>query len=76
LVGLGDGDEGLTVHRVPLAELRRFVAARQDAAGSTASSFRNGGRQLDQAPASLEALPAIKAAVGDKLTVMLDSGVR
>jgi ADP-ribose pyrophosphatase len=28
---LGDGDERLTVHRVPLAELRRFVAARQDA---------------------------------------------
>ena len=32
--------------------------------------------QLDQAPASLEALRAIKAAVGDKVTVMLDSGVR
>ncbi len=28
---LGDGDERLTVYRVPLAELRRFVAARQDA---------------------------------------------
>jgi (S)-mandelate dehydrogenase len=36
----------------------------------------HGGRQLDQAPASLEVLPAIKAAVGDKLTIMLDSGVR
>jgi (S)-mandelate dehydrogenase len=36
----------------------------------------HGGRQLDQAPASLDALPAIKAAVGDKLTLMLDSGVR
>jgi (S)-mandelate dehydrogenase len=36
----------------------------------------HGGRQLDQAPASLDALPAIKAAVGDKLTVMLDSGIR
>src|SRR5246500_3069287 len=36
----------------------------------------HGGRQLDQAPASLEALPAIKAAVGDRVTVMLDSGVR
>ncbi len=36
----------------------------------------HGGRQLDQAPASLDALPAIKAAVGDKLVVMLDSGVR
>jgi (S)-mandelate dehydrogenase len=36
----------------------------------------HGGRQLDQAPASLDALPAVKAAVGDKMTVMLDSGVR
>ena len=36
----------------------------------------HGGRQLDRAPASLEALPAIKAAVGDKVTLMLDSGVR
>jgi (S)-mandelate dehydrogenase len=36
----------------------------------------HGGRQLDQAPASLGVLPAIKAAVGDKITVMLDSGVR
>jgi L-lactate dehydrogenase (cytochrome)/(S)-mandelate dehydrogenase len=36
----------------------------------------HGGRQLDQAPASLDALPAIEAAVGDRLTVMLDSGVR
>ena len=36
----------------------------------------HGGRQLDQAPAALEMLPAICAAVGDKLTVMLDSGVR
>jgi (S)-mandelate dehydrogenase len=36
----------------------------------------HGGRQLDQAPASLEALPAVKAAVGDKAAVLLDSGVR
>jgi (S)-mandelate dehydrogenase len=36
----------------------------------------HGGRQLDQAPASLDVLPAIKAAAGDRLTVMLDSGVR
>ena len=36
----------------------------------------HGGRQLDQAPASLDVVPAVKAAVGDKLTVMLDSGVR
>jgi (S)-mandelate dehydrogenase len=36
----------------------------------------HGGRQLDQAPASLDALPPIAAAVGNRLTVMLDSGVR
>jgi (S)-mandelate dehydrogenase len=36
----------------------------------------HGGRQLDQAPAALDMLPAICAAVGDKITVMLDSGVR
>lgn len=36
----------------------------------------HGGRQLDRAPASIEMLPLIKAAVGDRLTLMLDSGVR
>ena len=36
----------------------------------------HGGRQLDQAPASLDVLPAVVAAVGDRMTVMLDSGVR
>jgi (S)-mandelate dehydrogenase len=36
----------------------------------------HGGRQLDQAPGSLDVLPAIRAAVGDKLTLILDSGVR
>ena len=36
----------------------------------------HGGRQLDRAPAPLEMLPAIKAAVGDRVTVMLDSGIR
>jgi isopentenyl diphosphate isomerase/L-lactate dehydrogenase-like FMN-dependent dehydrogenase len=36
----------------------------------------HGGKALDRAPASIEALPPIKAAVGDGLPVMLDSGVR
>lgn len=35
----------------------------------------HGGKALDRAPASIEVLPAIKAAVGDRLAVMLDSGV-
>lgn len=36
----------------------------------------HGGRQLDGAVASLEMLPDIANAVGDKITVMLDSGIR
>lgn len=36
----------------------------------------HGGRQLDGAPASIEALPAIVAATGGKLAVLLDGGVR
>jgi (S)-mandelate dehydrogenase len=36
----------------------------------------HGGRQLDGASATLEALPAISRAVGSKLTVLLDGGVR
>ncbi len=36
----------------------------------------HGGKALDRAPAPIEILPVIKAAVGDRLAVMLDSGVR
>lgn len=36
----------------------------------------HGGRQLDGAPSSIAALPAIVAAVGDKIEVMLDGGIR
>ena len=36
----------------------------------------HGGRQLDAAPSPLDMLPAIRAAVGDRLELMLDSGVR
>jgi L-lactate dehydrogenase (cytochrome)/(S)-mandelate dehydrogenase len=36
----------------------------------------HGGRQLDHAPAALDALPAIVAAVGDRAEVLLDGGVR
>ncbi|MFC4031824.1 alpha-hydroxy acid oxidase [Streptomyces polygonati] len=36
----------------------------------------HGGRQLDAAPATVEALPAVVAAVGDRLPVLLDGGVR
>jgi isopentenyl diphosphate isomerase/L-lactate dehydrogenase-like FMN-dependent dehydrogenase len=36
----------------------------------------HGGRQLDAAPATLDALPAIRDAVGASMTVMLDGGIR
>ncbi len=36
----------------------------------------HGGRQVDGAIASLDALPAIVEAVGEELTILLDSGVR
>ncbi len=36
----------------------------------------HGGRQLDGAPASLEALPAVIDAVGGKIPVLMDGGVR
>ncbi|MEK9662199.1 MAG: alpha-hydroxy acid oxidase, partial [Alphaproteobacteria bacterium] len=36
----------------------------------------HGGRQLDHAPASVAMFPVIRDAVGDRLTLMLDSGIR
>ncbi len=46
-------------------------------AGADAIVVSNhGGRQLDGAPSSIDALPAIVAAVGDKTEVWMDSGIR
>ena len=36
----------------------------------------HGARQLDRAPAPIDALPAIRAAVGDRAQITLDGGVR
>jgi isopentenyl diphosphate isomerase/L-lactate dehydrogenase-like FMN-dependent dehydrogenase len=36
----------------------------------------HGGRQLDGAVAALDALPAVVAAVGDRIPVLFDSGIR
>jgi (S)-mandelate dehydrogenase len=36
----------------------------------------HGARQLDRAPSPVDVFPVINEAVGDKLTLMLDSGVR
>ena len=36
----------------------------------------HGGRQLDRGPASIDMLPLVRAAVGDRAAVMVDSGIR
>ena len=36
----------------------------------------HGGRYLDSAPAPLEVLPEVRAAVGNKIKIMIDSGAR
>jgi 4-hydroxymandelate oxidase len=36
----------------------------------------HGGRQLDTVPATIDALPAIVEAVGDKMEILIDGGVR
>ena len=36
----------------------------------------HGGRQLDRAPASLDALPEVVEAVGDRVEVLMDGGIR
>jgi isopentenyl diphosphate isomerase/L-lactate dehydrogenase-like FMN-dependent dehydrogenase len=52
-------------------------ARRAADAGVTAISVSNhGGNNLDGTPATIRALPAIAAAVGDRVEVVLDGGVR
>lgn len=53
-------------------DARRAAAAGMD--GIIVSN--HGGRQVDGAIAALDALPAIAAAVGDRMTVLFDSGIR
>ena len=36
----------------------------------------HGGRRIDRAPSSIDVFPAIHAAVGNRMTLMLDSGIR
>jgi L-lactate dehydrogenase (cytochrome)/(S)-mandelate dehydrogenase len=75
-----DVDEVRRIWRGPLllkgvlhpAEAREAVARGVD--GVIVSN--HGGRQLDGAAASLDALPGVVAAVGQKIPVLLDGGVR
>lgn len=50
------------------------LAAEHGAAGVVVSN--HGGRQLDGVMPTIEALPAIVEAVGDRLEILLDSGIR
>jgi L-lactate dehydrogenase (cytochrome) len=50
------------------------LAAERGADGIVVSN--HGGRQLDGVPSTARALPAVAAAVGDRLTVLADGGVR
>jgi len=50
------------------------LAARYGADGIFVSN--HGGRQLDGAPSPIEILPQIADAVGERLVIMMDSGVR
>jgi (S)-mandelate dehydrogenase len=54
------------------ADAERAVAA----GGDGVVGSNHGGRQLDGAAATLDALPAVARAAGSKLTVLLDGGVR
>lgn len=66
----------------PLPILLKGILHADDAARAVEWGARgiivsnHGGRQLDSAVASLDALPAIAAAVGDQAEVLLDGGVR
>jgi len=50
------------------------LAVEHGAAGVIVSN--HGGRNLDTVPATIEALPAIAAAVGDRVPVLMDGGIR
>ena len=54
------------------ADARRAVDAGADAVVVS----NHGGRQLDHAPSSIRALPAVAEAVGDRAEVLMDGGVR
>lgn len=57
--------------------MRADDALRATALGIDAIAISNhGGRQLDAAPAPIEVLPAIRAAVGADMPLILDGGVR
>jgi glutamate synthase domain-containing protein 2 len=58
---------------------RRIVEDAEEAAKTGAQAIvvsNHGGRQLDGAPSSIEVLPEIVDAVGSKMEIMFDGGIR
>ena len=58
-----------------IMEVEDALLAAQNGADAIVVS-NHGGRQLDGAPSSIAALPAIVEAVGDRLEVWMDGGIR
>jgi (S)-mandelate dehydrogenase len=67
--------------RWPRALMVKGILHPEDAAHAVALGLdgvvvsNHGGRQFDAAPATIDVLPAIAAAVGERATVMIDSGI-
>lgn len=65
-----------------LPALAKGILTAEDAVASVEAGAQavlvsnHGGRQLDGAPAALDQLPEVVAAVGDRVQVLVDSGVR
>ena len=55
---------------------RESAEAAMDAGASAILVSNHGGRQVDPAPASLDALPEVAEAVAGRVPILLDSGVR
>ncbi|GAA1216568.1 alpha-hydroxy acid oxidase [Pseudonocardia alaniniphila] len=72
--------ERMTVTRLPWMAKGVLTAesasAAVDAGASAVLVSNHGGRQLDGAPAALDQLPEIAAAVGGRAQIALDSGIR
>ena len=79
-IGWADVDWLASLTRLPLVV--KGILAREDARAAFAHGARaivvsnHGGRQLDSAVASLDALPAIAAAVDGQGELLLDGGIR
>jgi isopentenyl diphosphate isomerase/L-lactate dehydrogenase-like FMN-dependent dehydrogenase len=58
-----------------IQDVEDAILAAQSGADAIVVS-NHGGRQLDGAPSSINALPAIVEAVGDKIEVWMDGGIR